>query len=458
MPNTHPRLVIAGTHSGAGKTSVVTAALAALRARGVPLRPFKVGPDYIDPAFHAHVTGTPSRNLDSWLLDAPVLRGLFARAANGGLSLIEGVMGLFDGKGSGHEGSTAHVAEILDAPVVLVISAQGLSRSAAAMVAGYASFHPRVRVGGVIVNRVKSARQYGLIRDSVEKACAVPCLGYLPENPDFALQSRHLGLVPSQEVAELDAVVAHLALAAGETIDLDGLMALADGAPPLPAGELPRVEGSFPVRIGVARDSAFSFYYQDNFDLLQTLGAELVFFSPMRDRSLPDALHGLYLGGGFPEVFAQALAANGPMRSAIREAVSGGLPVYAECGGMAYLCVSLADAAGTVFPMAGVFPHRAVMTGKLQRFGYAEAEFCRETVLGPAGTRVRTHEFHYSRIEPEDGTEGCYRMRKDGVTPWRGGLASGNVLAAYPHIHFYSNPSLPRNFLARCGAFKAGRP
>lgn len=458
MPHTHPRLVIAGTHSGAGKTSVVTAVLAALRDRGASPRPFKVGPDYIDPAFHGHVTGVPSRNLDSWLLGAAVLRGLFDRAGNGGISVIEGVMGLFDGKGSGHEGSTAHVAEILDAPVVLVISAQGLSRSAAAIVAGYASFHPGVRVGGVIVNRVRSERQYGIIRDSVENACAVPCLGYLPENPDFALQSRHLGLVPSQEVAALDAIVARLALAAAKNIDLDGLIALANGAPPLPEGELPRADGSFPIRVGVARDNAFSFYYQDNFDLLQALGAELVFFSPMRDRSLPDSLHGLYLGGGFPEVFARELAANGPMRSAIREAVDAGLPTYAECGGMAYLCTSLADAAGNVFPMAGVFPRRAVMTGKLQTFGYAEAEFCRDTILGPAGTRVRTHEFHYSRIEPEDGTEGCYRMRKDDAKPWHSGLTLDNVLAAYPHIHFYSNPSLARNFLARCAAFKAGRP
>jgi cobyrinic acid a,c-diamide synthase len=458
MRNDHPRLVIAGTHSGAGKTSVATAILAALRGRGVPVRPFKVGPDYIDPTFHAHVAGVPSRNLDSWLLEAPVLRALFARNAGGGIAVIEGVMGLFDGKGNGHEGSTAHVAELLEAPILLVLNAKGLSRSAAAVVSGYASFHPRARVGGVIVTMAKNGRHYGIIKNSVEEYSGVPCLGYLPEDPGFVLRSRHLGLVPSQEAASLDAVVARLARAAAETIDLDALIALAEAAPPPPAGELPLADVFFSVRIGVARDAAFSFYYQDGFDLLRELGAELVFFSPMRDRALPGNIHGLYMGGGFPEVFAKDLAANAAMRAAVRDAAVSGLPVYAECGGMAYLCASLTDADGGVFPMSGVFPQRVAMTRKLQKFGYAEAEFRRATVLGPAGTRVRTHEFHYSRMESGDGGKGCLRMRKDGAASWYGGLAAYNVLAAYPHIHFYSNPSLARNFLARCAAFKEARP
>ena len=457
----HPRLVIAGTHSGAGKTSVVTAVLAALKARGLPVFPFKTGPDYIDPAFHAHVTGTASRNLDSWLLDAPTLRGLFVRNTRAeGIALVEGVMGLFDGQGSGHEGSTAHVAELLDAPVVLVINAQGLSRSAAAMVAGYASFHPRVRVAGVIANRVKSERQYGLIRKSVEEYCSIPCLGYLPEDPSFALKSRHLGLVPSAEVAALDGIVARLGRAAKEYIDLDGLIALAGNVPPLPGlrPPSPATVDSFPVRIGVARDTAFSFYYQDNLDLLQAMGAELVFFSPMWDAALPEGCHGLYLGGGFPEVFAATLAQNAGMRAAVREALAGGMPAYAECGGMAYLCKSLTDADGNEFPMAGVFRSRVTMTGKLQRFGYANLEFLRDTLLGPAGARVRVHEFHYSRLIPSEETDGvadCLALQK-GDMHWRGGLATGNVLAGYPHIHFYSNPALARNFLARCAAFGNG--
>lgn len=454
-----PRFVIAGTHSGAGKTSVVTAVLAALKARGATVFPFKTGPDYIDPAFHAHVAGTPSRNLDSWLLDAPTLRRLFARnAREDSVAVIEGVMGLFDGQGASHEGSTAHVAELLDAPVVLVINAQGLSRSAAAMVAGYASFHPRVRVAGVIANRVKSERQYGLIKKSVEECCSVPCMGYLPEDPAFVLRSRHLGLVPSEEVPALDDIVARLGRAAKEHINLDALMALAESAAPLPGLRTPSpVMGEpFPVRMGVARDAAFSFYYQDNLDLLQAMGAELAFFSPMRDAALPEGCHGLYFGGGFPEVFSSALAQNASMRAAVREAVSGGMPAYAECGGMAYLCKSLTDADGNEFPMAGVFRSRVAMTGKLQRFGYASLEFLSDTLLGPAGTRVRVHEFHYSQIIPAEepgGTVDFLGVQK-GNERWRGGLATGNALAGYPHIHFYSNPALARNFLARCAAFR----
>lgn len=458
-----PRVVIAGTHSGAGKTSVVTAILAAMRARGVPVYPFKTGPDYIDPAFHAHVTGTVSRNLDSWLLDATMLRGLFTRnSGEEGIAVIEGVMGLFDGKGAGHEGSTAHVAEVLDAPVVLVVNAQGLSRSAAAMVAGYASFHPGTRVCGVIANRAKSPRQYALIRESVEADCGIPCLGYLPENPAFVLRSRHLGLVPASEVAALDAVVSALEEAADATIDIDVLVAIARSASPAQRGTLPAMAtgpgGPLPVRIGVARDAAFSFYYQDNFDCLTTMGAELVFFSPMHDAALPEALHGLYLGGGFPEVFAAALAANSAMRLSVRAALAGDMPAYAECGGMAYLCASLTDGGGTSYPMAGFFQSRVEMTGKLQPFGYAEVEFARDTILGPAGTRVRTHEFHYSRLVPENGeTADALTIRKDDAPSRNGGLAKGNVLAAYPHMHFYTAPALARSFLERCAAFKKGR-
>lgn len=453
-----PRLVVAGTHSGAGKTSVVTALLAAFRARGVPLYPFKTGPDYIDPAFHTHVTGTVSRNLDSWLLDADTVCGLFARnTGERGLAVIEGVMGLFDGKGAGHEGSTAHVAEILKAPVVLVLNAQGLSRSAAAMVMGYASFNPGVSVRGVIANRVRSERQYTLIRDSVERSCGVPCLGYLPENPSFALCSRHLGLVPANEVEALDAIVASLGEAAEQTMDLDALCALARTAPPVPRGRLPVPDASFPVTIGVARDAAFSFYYQDNLDLLAAMGATIVHFSPLRDAALPEGLHGLYLGGGFPEVFAADLAANASMRRSVREAACSGLPVYAECGGMAYLCAALTDGAGVSHLMANVFRSRVAMTGRLQRFGYAEAEFSRDTILGPIGTRVRSHEFHYSRLEEEEGEAAdAFQMRKDGAEPWTGGLTKGNVLAAYPHVHFYSRPSLARNFLSRCALFAGG--
>ena len=454
MRNCHPRLIIAGTHSGAGKTSVVIALLAALCGRNTPVYPFKIGPDYIDPAFHAHVVGVPSRNLDSWLLDASTLRGLFARnACEDGVALIEGVMGLFDGKGATHEGSTAHVAELLNAPVVLVLSALGLSRSAAAMVAGYASFHPGVSVRGVIVNRVKSERQYALIKQSIEGSLGIPCLGYLPEDASLVLRSRHLGLVPREEVPALDAIVKGLGNHAAKTIDLDGLLALAGAAPPLTEGLVPDLEVALPVRLGVARDEAFSFYYQDNFECLTRMGAEIVFFSPMRDAGLPENIHGLYLGGGFPEVFASSLAGNISMREAVFAAAGRGMPIYAECGGMAYVCASLRDAQGREFPMAGVFPHRVAMTEKLHHFGYTDVTFLRHTILGPAGMQIRAHEFHYSHIVDQQ-IDTCLRMHKDGAASWTGGLAMENVLALYPHIHFYSNPAVARHFLGHCAAFK----
>ncbi|CAK7062052.1 MAG: Cobyrinate a,c-diamide synthase [Desulfovibrio sp.] len=444
-----PRLVIAGTHSGAGKTSVVTAVLAALSKQRC-VAPFKVGPDYIDPAFHAHVTGKPSRNLDSWLLDAATVRSLFARnAPEQGIAVIEGVMGLFDGKASAHEGSTAHVAELLEAPVALVINSQGLSRSAAALVSGYMHFHPGVRVAGVICNRIKTDRQYALIKESVEEYCGIPCLGYLPEDERYALHSRHLGLVPAGEVAGLDRKIAALGEAAEKYLDLPALAALADAAPPLSAEPLQLPTRSFSVRIAVARDSAFSFYYQDNLDLLTALGAELVFFSPMRDASLPENIQGAYFGGGFPEVFAQTLSDNASMRSSVAAAVDGGLPILAECGGMAYLCRSLTDGHGAEFAMTGVFPESVVMTEKLQQFGYAEAEFTRDTILGETSRRFRIHEFHYSRLYPEP-EEPCLLLRKSETLLWHGGMVRNNVFAAYPHIHFFTDTGLAVNFLQAC--------
>lgn len=445
-----PRVVIAGTHSGAGKTSVVTGVLAALAKAGREVAPFKVGPDYIDPAFHAHVTGKPSRNLDSWLLDAETLRALFVRGApEGAVAVIEGVMGLFDGKGSTHEGSTAHVAELLGAPVVLVISASGLSRSAAALVAGYRDFHPGVGVAGVICNRVKTERQYGLIRESVERHCGIPCLGYLPESPRFGLRSRHLGLVPAEELADLNGTVAALGEAAAKTVDLRALLALAENAPPLAAAPLAPFSPVFPARVAVARDCAFSFYYRDNLELLESLGAELVFFSPMHDAALPENIGGAYFGGGFPEIFARKLTENASMRHSVREAARGGLPILAECGGMAYLCSSLTDADGTEFAMAGVFGESVVMTERLQNFGYVEAELLKDTILGAAGKRFRAHEFHYSRLYPEPA-DMCLRARKDGGASWGCGLTAGRVFAAYPHIHFYADTEIAVNFMQAC--------
>ncbi len=505
-----PRLVLAATHSGAGKTSVCAALMAAFSRRGLAVRPYKTGPDYIDPSFHSRITGQPSINLDSWLLPAPVLYGLFTRRAAGPgafppkgptapakgsaapaqeLALVEGVMGMFDGRGTGHEGSTAHVAELLRAPVVLVINGRGISRSAAALVSGYARFHPSAPVSGVIVNRA-GERLYALLKNIIEDQTGVPCFGHLPEDSAFALPGRHLGLVPADEVERFDAVVEKLAQAAERHLDLPGLLDLARAAPKLAAGKAYTYErGALeettalrpPLRIGVARDAAFSFYYQDNLDLLRELGAELVFFSPLRDAALPPGLHGLYLGGGFPEVHAAVLEANGSFRKDIKTALENGLPAYAECGGLVYLCAALenpspdsgaVEAAASVtakggkggcvpggtFSLAGFFPYTARMGTKLRRFGYAEVELTRDTVLGPAGTAFRAHEFHYSFLElPEKEPLACLVRkpgREHGADAWRDGLVKKRVYAAYAHLHFYSNPATARNFLLACREFR----
>ncbi|MDR2076215.1 MAG: cobyrinate a,c-diamide synthase [Desulfovibrio sp.] len=495
-----PRLVLAGTHSGAGKTSLAAALAAAFVRQGLSVFPYKIGPDYIDPAFHARIAGRPCRNLDSWLLPETTLRRIFCRsAAEDGLAVIEGVMGLFDGLESGHEGSTAQVARILDAPILLVLDAKGLSRSAAALVRGYDRFLPDVRLSGVLLNRVSGAKHYALLKAAVEDAAGVPCLGFLPAGTDFSLESRHLGLVPAQEVADLDSRITALAEAARQFLDLPALLRLARTAPPLrpppetaPRGQCPSAAGR-PLRIGLARDAAFSFYYQDNLDLLAELGAQIVPFSPLEDARLPENLHGLYLGGGFPEVFAPQLARNASLRSSLAAALEDGLPCYAECGGLVYLTQSITipspcrrgkagtagrDPAGPpeTYPLAGFFPCRSVMTSRLQHFGYATLALLRDTLLGPAGTTFRVHEFHYSRLEgeteaaPEGADPGrpeapaapvvpgenpalpslVYSARKPGGAVRTGGLARRNTLALYPHLHFHACPESALSFLQNC--------
>ena len=452
-----PRLVLAGAHSGAGKTSVSTGIMAAFVRRGLTVQPYKVGPDYIDPAFHTFVAGRQSRNLDSWMLDERTIRSLFMRQAPGpeqGLSVIEGVMGLFDGHIQEGTGSTAHVAQILSAPIVLIINGSGASRSAAALVHGFDRFSPDTRLAGVIVNMVNSRSHYEMLKGFIEKETGVPCFGFLAKNPDMTLESRHLGLVPSVEVEGLSRRLELLAEAVAETVDLDGLLNLAASTPEMEPAPLPVLPGP-PVRLGVARDRAFNFYYDDGLDLLTDLGAELVFFSPLDDAALPPNLEGLYIGGGFPEVFAAELEANQTMRSQIREALEGGLPAYAECGGLMCLSRSITDFEGREYAMTGFFDQKTAMTKRLQNFGYVSVAFEEDTVLGPAGTMVRAHEFHHSRLEgPEPGY--VLEVKKSPARGWRGGLKKKNVLAAYPHLHFHANSALADYFLNQCR--KYGKP
>lgn len=450
------RLVIAGAHSGVGKTSVSAGLMSALTRRGLTVQPWKVGPDYIDPAFHTFITGRPSRNLDAWILgETKVMESFLANAPAPaeGLSVIEGVMGLFDGHVRDGAGSSAHVAQILSAPTVLIINGASIARSAAAMVHGYDHFLPGFSLAGVIINMVSSESHYQLLKDFVEKEAKIPCFGFLRKNPDLVLESRHLGLIPSVEVADLAKRLNLLAEEAASTLDLDGLIKLAESAPEITAVLPKKSGGAVKVRLGVARDRAFNFYYQDGLDLLARCGAELVFFSPLDDSCLPSYLDGLYIGGGFPEVFAAGLEANVTMRRSIKEALENGLPAYAECGGLMYLGRFLTDHDGRTFSMVDFFPHDTVMTEQLQNFGYAEVTFDRPTVLGPAGTVIRAHEFHHSKII---GPEPRYALsiKKSPARGWPGGVVRQNVLAAYPHLHFEANPDLAVNFIANCCKFK----
>ncbi|MFA4835991.1 MAG: cobyrinate a,c-diamide synthase [Dehalococcoidia bacterium] len=455
-----PRLVIAGTHSGVGKTTISIGVMAALKRRGLKVQPFKVGPDYIDPMYHLVATGLPSRNLDSWMVPPEAMVGLFDRAARrADISVVEGVMGLFDGhSGLDDAGSTAQVAKLIDSPVILIINVGAMARSAAAIALGYQRFDPELDLKGFIVNGVGGPRHFQWVKEAIEQTTSLPVLGYLPKNEaDLKLPERHLGLVPTAEQGELVAFFDKLVSQIEETLDIDGLLRVAHSAGPL----VPENSGLFPVepvsplvRIAVARDEAFSFYYQDNLDLLEAHGAELVHFSPLEDRVLPENIGGIYIGGGFPEMFADKLSRNQSFIADLRRLASEGMPIYAECGGLMYLCRGVTDFEGNRYPLAGLVPGWSAMTRKLSRMGYVEVEFGRDTVLATAGTRLRGHEFHWSELE-EALPSPAYRMTHPHIA--NEGYAEGNLLASYVHLHFGTDPQLAPNFVRVCHRHQRGR-
>lgn len=538
-------LVVAGTHSGCGKTTVALALMAALTRRGLRVHPLKAGPDYIDPGLHAAVTGRPGWNLDGWMCGPQGVRRSFARAVRaeepGGppyglprvpthfpphlppdIAVIEGVMGLYDGASAdGGQGSTAEVAALLDAPVLLVADVRGMSRSAAALVGGYTRFDPALRFAGVVCNRVGGPGHHDLLRGALAAHCPeVPLLGLLPRDEALGLPSRHLGLAQAHEL-EWAALTARLAdwfeaglAAAGQSLD-DLLARCADMAPtatetpapdalhatpealvtPTPASAAAHAthvaEGpARRVRIGIARDAAFSFLYPENLFLLEKAGAEPVFFSPLNDAALPPALGGLLLPGGYPELHAARLAANAPMLAAVRTLAAQGRPVHGECGGFMYLMRSITDTHGTRHAMTGCLPADCRMDARLRALGYREAQALRASPFGPAGTVLRGHEFHYSRLEPAlaDGTpasdtpsgpsgtfsqsmqsgpfgqpgtcgpsgpfaHSVWTLRdRNGAPLGPEGLCAGTVSGSYVHLHFGSNPAAARAFVAACAA------
>ena len=453
-----PRLVIAGTHSGVGKTTVAVGLMAALRQRGLRVQPFKVGPDYIDPSFHHAATGCGSRNLDTWLLTPSLVQRVFQRGfQHADVAVIEGVMGLFDGHSSMNErGSTAEVAKLLRAPVILVVDASAMARSVAALIRGYLDFDPAITIGGIILNRVGSSHAQ-LLKQAIRQQTSVPILGALPHDPAFHIPERHLGLIPAQEASSLSTLRERLARRIAETVDLARLVRIATAAAPLPSMPEPSAPRSAQkplVTIGVARDAAFHFYYDDNLDLLKASGAQIVEFSPLVDEQLPDGVDGVYLGGGFPEVFAEQLARNAPLREAIRRAVAAGAPTYAECGGLMYLTQQLITREGRAHAMVGALPGVVRMTDHLQSFGYATLTTQRATILANAGETIRGHEFHYSMWDHAVPKHlAAYRLSRARGTSRLEGFASANVLASYLHVHWLEKPRWAKRFVDAASTF-----
>jgi cobyrinic acid a,c-diamide synthase len=421
-----PRVVIAGTWSGCGKTTVSRGLMAAFSARGLSVQPFKVGPDFIDPSHHTAICGRVSRNLDPFMMGEDEVRSIFARASEGAdLAIIEGVMGLFDGVDGGFPSSTAQVAELLSAPVLLVVEPKGMSGSVHAVIRGYSAHRPGTAPAGIIFNRIGSPRHRALI----EAGLTARALGWIPHREDLALGSRHLGLVMASEV---EPGAAHAGVFE-ELCDLDAILGLARAAPPLPApGTLPAGQPAG-TTIAVARDAAFCFAYQENLDRLARAGARLGFFSPLSD-PLPDA-GGLYLPGGYPELHAEALSGSRFPRD-LRRACDDGMPVYGECGGLIALSVSLA-AEGREYPMAGVLPARATLTGSVQALGYVEARATRAASALTPGLAFRGHEFHYSRLEcGRDARFSLKLSRGKGILDGLDGLTEGNTVGSYTHAYF----------------------
>lgn len=466
-----PRIVLAGTHSGVGKTTLATGIMAALTRKGLPIQAYKVGPDYIDPSYHTLATGRPSRNLDRWLLGEQILP-VFEKSSEGQWAVIEGVMGLFDGmSGTRGYGSSADVAKLLQAPVILVVDAANMSRSVAALVQGFCTFDPELMVAGVILNRVKSTAQEVLLREALAEI-EVPILGALPKEEAIRLPERHLGLVPSQEKSFREDFWDELNRVISRYIDLERiqeimLQSIEPKAGKEEVSEEIRDLGSevkdqglsvtgrkttdlykkHKLRLGVAWDEGFSFYYQDALDLAERMGFSIIPFSPLRDSNLPEGTDALYIGGGFPELHLKRLSENHSFLESLRAFSINGKSIYAECGGYMYLGNTVTDFEGRIYPMAGLIPIEAEMTTRLQGMGYRKGIFQRDNFLGLAGSVVHGHEFHYSRVrfqapETETGDLPAFELFKGDRSVGVDGYVTDYIVASYLHLNFAGHPEL----------------
>jgi cobyrinic acid a,c-diamide synthase len=436
--------LIAGTASGAGKTTVTLALIAAMRRRGLVVQPFKGGPDFLDTGHLTRIAGRAARNLDTWMLSAEANRDVLRQAAVGADAVIvEGMMGLFDGKsGASDEGSSAEIAKLLGLPVILVVDAGKSARSIAAMVLGFELFDAEMPLAGVILNRVAGEGHYRMLEAAIVACCRTPILGWLPVEEAIAIPERHLGLQTAEEATGTDGLIEILARLAEQHLNVDAMLNLSCGLELTSSAPL-RLDAGPSIRVGVARDRAFSFYYEDNLDLLRQQGATIVPFSPLADAKLPGELDALYLGGGYPELYAAQLAANASMLADIRAFAASNRPVYAECGGMIYLGQRLTLPDSKAYAFANVLPLSVEMTDGLVQFGYVTVELTRDCLLGPAGTRLRGHSFHHSRIVDGGNVDTVYRVgySLSGCEEAEG-YGSGNVLASYVHLHFRTQPEV----------------
>ncbi|ENR8888042.1 TPA: cobyrinate a,c-diamide synthase [Citrobacter koseri] len=445
--------ILAGTGSGCGKTTVTLGLLSLLKRRGMRVQPCKVGPDYLDTGWHTAVCGSASRNLDSFMLPEPVLNALFCEhMQQADVAVIEGVMGLYDGYGTDpNYCSTAAMAKQLGCPVILLVDGKAVSTSIAATVMGFQHFDPDLNIAGVIVNRVNSETHYQLLKTAIERYCSLPVLGYVPGVEGVALPERHLGLITARESVVNQQPWQDFADTLERTLDIDALLSLSQ-LTALPAGEwpaLPDPQAGKGLTVAIADDEAFNFYYPDNIKLLERTGVTMTRFSPLHDSTLPECQM-IWLGGGYPELHAAALAANTPMLAQMRAAHQRGVAIYAECGGLMYLGSTLEDASGEIHRMVDVIPGHSKMGKRLTRFGYCEAQAREQTLLAAAGEVLRGHEFHYSDFLPENPAVMACRKVRDGKTlqEWSGGWQVGNTFASYLHVHFAQRPAMLNHWLA----------
>ena len=452
-----PRIVIGGTESGVGKTSLTLALVAALRRRGSRVQTFKVGPDFLDPSYLAVASGRPCYNLDGWMMGRDYVEKLFARTtADADIAVIEGVMGLFDGAEADNlEGSTAEIASWLRAPVILVADVYGMARSLAAVVKGFATFERKVRVAGVIANHCGSVPHGIMLAEALQASYLPPMVAAMPRGSLPELPSRHLGLVTADSRNLPPQTLEALADAFEHYSAISEIVNMACSAPFLYVEPPERKGLAERVRLGVARDAAFHFYYRDLFDELEDSGCTIVRFSPVEDRSLPDRLDALYLGGGYPEEMAAELSANEPMLAAVREFADSGHPIYAECGGLMYLCRDLETVEGKRYPQAGLLPAATKMHRGLQALSYVDVTLKNDSLWGRAGANVRGHEFHHSTLAASpagiDGWRSVYSVRKRRAdTPVEEGFQKGNILASYLHLHLPSRPAALEYFIHSC--------